>query len=162
VSTIFVECKKLHPNATIPKYQTDGAAGVDIHAVTLDMFASAGVDGVFRDNMGAVAIVLQPGAVAKVPTGLAFAIPAGFEGQLRPRSSTSAKGLLVHLGTIDSDYRGEVAIQVQNLTSAPVEIKNGDRLAQIVFAEVARATIQPVPELSKTQRGAGGFGSTGG
>jgi hypothetical protein len=78
MSTIFVECKKLHPNATIPKYQTEGSAGVDLHALTLDMAASEGVTGIFQDNVGAVAITLAPGAIVKVPTGLAFAIPAGF------------------------------------------------------------------------------------
>ena len=110
------------------------------------------------------AVVLAPMQRAAVGTGLAMAIGAGFEGQVRPRSGTALKqGLTVvnAPGTIDSDYRGEVAVLLVNLGQEPVTIEPGQRIAQLVIAPVVRAEFQEADELSSTDRGAGGFGSTG-
>ncbi|KPF77514.1 deoxyuridine 5'-triphosphate nucleotidohydrolase [alpha proteobacterium AAP81b] len=130
----------------LPVYATEGAAGMDVVAA---------VD---------APLVLAPGARAAVPTGLAMAIPLGFEVQVRPRSGLAAKhGLTVANapGTIDSDYRGEVKVLLVNLGDAPVTIERGMRIAQLVPAEVTRATLAVVADLDATARGAGGFGSTG-
>jgi dUTP pyrophosphatase len=99
-----------------------------------------------------------------VPTGLAIAIPAGFEGQVRPRSGLAARHGVTCLntpGTIDSDYRGEVKVILVNLGSAPFEVTHGLRIAQLVIAPVSRAEVVEVVELPDTARGGGGFGSTG-
>ena len=99
-----------------------------------------------------------------IGTGIAVAIPPGFEGQIRPRSGLAVKRGVTVLnspGTIDSDYRGEVKVLLINLGSEPFVIKRGDRIAQIVFAPVARAGLQQVDDLDATARGAAGFGSTG-
>ena len=130
----------------LPRYQTDGSAGMDLHAALTHE------------------IVIEPGQRAKVPTGLAFAIPREFEGQVRPRSGLAAKHGITVLntpGTIDSDYRGEVAVVLVNLGNAPVTIKPLDRIAQLVIAPVAHAELVVVDALDDTARGAGGYGSTG-
>jgi dUTP pyrophosphatase len=109
-------------------------------------------------------VTIQPGARALIGTGLAFAIPAGWEGQVRPRSGLAAKhGVTVinSPGTIDSDFRGQVGVVLVNHGQEPFVVKNGERIAQIVFAEYAQATLVDVPELDDTSRGAGGYGSTG-
>ncbi|MEO1114914.1 MAG: dUTP diphosphatase [Pseudomonadota bacterium] len=130
----------------LPAYQSDLAAGLDLIAA---------VD---------TPVQLAPGARALVPTGLAMALPAGFEAQVRPRSGLAAKHGLTVLntpGTIDADYRGEVKVILINLGDAPFEIVRGERIAQMVIAPVLQAVITEVETLSETQRGAGGFGSTG-
>ncbi len=129
----------------LPRYQTDGAAGMDLHAAL------------------AQPLEVPPHGRVKVPTGLCFAIPASFEGQVRPRSGLASRGLTVANapGTIDSDYRGEVVVLLVNLGDAPVTIAPLDRIAQLVFAPVARAELVLVPTLDPTARGAGGIGSTG-
>ena len=130
----------------LPRYQSDGAAGMDLHAAL------------------AAPLVVPPLGRVKVPTGLMFAIPRSFEGQVRPRSGLAARAGLTVLnapGTIDSDYRGEVQVLMVNLSDAPVTIAPLDRVAQIVFAPVARAELILVAELEPTERGAGGLGSTG-
>jgi dUTP pyrophosphatase len=137
---------KLRPGALAPRYMSAGAAGLDL--------ASA-ADG---------PIELLPGARAAVPTGLAFEIPHGFEGQVRPRSGLARKfgiGLPNAPGTIDSDYRGEVMVLMVNLGAEPYVVQPGDRVAQLVIAPVVQAEIEEVAELSDTARGAGGFGHTG-
>ena len=134
----------------LPQYETKGAAGADLRA-----------------NFGAVGyaeVTLEPGARALVPTGLKFAIPAGFEVQIRPRSGLALKhgiSLLNSPGTIDSDYRGEVGIIIANLGEEPFVIQHGDRIAQMVIAPVLQAVFVEVDSLDQTERGAGGFGSTG-
>ncbi|BBF94238.1 deoxyuridine 5'-triphosphate nucleotidohydrolase [Blastochloris tepida] len=132
----------------LPAYATEGAAGLDLlAAVPLD-----------------APLTLQPGARIAVPTGLEMAIPPGFEGQVRPRSGLALKHGVTVLnapGTIDSDYRGEVAVILVNLGAAPFTIARGDRIAQLVVAAVTQARLVPVDELPATVRGAGGFGSTG-
>jgi dUTP pyrophosphatase len=130
----------------LPRYQTDGAAGMDLHAA-LD-----------HD------VVIEKGARAKIPTGLAFGIPPHFEAQVRPRSGLAAKHGVTVLntpGTIDSDYRGEVQVVLINLGEAAVTIAPLDRIAQLVVVPVARAELTLVTELDDTTRGSGGYGSTG-
>ena len=97
----------------------------------------------------------------KVPTGVFAAIPYGYEGQIRPRSSISAQGVLTHFGTIDSDYRGEIIVQLQNLSGIPMVIHDGDRIAQLVIQGTTNVKVKKVKELDETERGNGGFGSTG-
>ena len=142
-----VRLKRVGPvEVPLPRYQTPGSAGMDLHAALGE------------------AIVLQPRARAKVPTGLSVAIPHGFEGQIRPRSGLAAKhGVTVvnTPGTVDSDYRGEVIVVLINLGTEPVTIAPLDRIAQIVFARHEIATLVEVSELDDTTRGAGGYGSTG-
>ena len=129
----------------LPGYATDGAAGMDV--------------------LSAEDVSLAPGARHAVATGLALAIPAGFEVQVRPRSGLALKhGITVPNtpGTIDSDYRGELKVILINHGSDPFEVRRGDRIAQLVLAPVTRAVWQTVKELDETARGEGGFGSTGG
>jgi len=141
-----VRFKKLRPNALTPRYMSDGAAGMDL--------ASAADE----------PIELAPGARAAVPTGLAFEIPPGFEGQVRPRSGL-ARNFGVTIvnapGTIDSDYRGEVTVLLVNLGENPHIIRPGDRIAQLIIAPVISAELEETAELDDTERGAGGFGHTG-
>lgn len=134
----------LEPGATMPQYQTDGAAGMDLHA--------------FLKNGD---MVVTAGATAIVPTGVKMAIPEGFEGQVRPRSGASSRGFVAVFGTIDCDYRGEIGIIFHNASNEPRVIRSGDRLAQLVIVPVWRASLQKVDVLSSTNRGEKGFGSTG-
>lgn len=129
----------------LPAYATAGAAGMDV--------------------LAAEDVTIAPGARHAVTTGLAVAIPEGFEIQVRPRSGLALKhGISVPNtpGTIDSDYRGELKVILINLGSDPFEVRRGDRVAQLVLAPVTRAMWLTVDELDETVRGAGGFGSTGG
>lgn len=131
-----------------PRQQTAGAAGVDL-------LAALGPD---------EAVSLAPGQRTLVPTGLALAIPAGYEGQVRPRSGLAAKHGVTVLnapGTIDADYRGEVKVILVNLGDAAFEIRRGERIAQLVVAPVTEVNFELRETLDATQRGAGGFGSTG-
>lgn len=136
----------------LPKYETAGAVGMDLRICLPNRDP---VDGEAWDTFH-----LNAGSTFRLPTGFAFAIPEGFEGQVRPRSSISARGLHVALGTIDSDYTGQVCVIV-TAGRSDVELKNGERIAQLVIAPVARAELVEVDTLSETARGAGGFGSTG-
>ena len=129
----------------LPRYMTPGSAGMDLLA---DIEAD---------------VVLRPGGRQLVATGIAVAIPSGFEGQVRPRSGLALRHGLTLLnspGTIDADYRGEVQVLLANLGSEPVRIRRGDRIAQLVIAPVARAIWHETDALLSTDRGAGGFGST--
>ena len=130
----------------LPSYATAGSAGCDLRAAVAE------------------SLTLLPGGRTLVPTGLALAIPPGYEGQVRMRSGLALdKGLslLNGPGTIDSDYRGEVRLILANLGSEPVTITRGDRIAQLVIAPVARARFEPTEELPPSSRQSGGFGSTG-
>jgi dUTP pyrophosphatase len=141
-----VRVKRVRPQAELPRYQTPGAAGMDLHAC---------VDEV---------VTILPGSRAMVGTGLAFAIPNGWEGQIRPRSGLAAKHGVTVIntpGTIDSDFRGEVGVVLVNHGDETFIVNNGERIAQIVFAEHGRATLVDATELDETERGAGGYGSTG-
>lgn len=130
----------------LPQYQSAGASGFDVRAQMVE------------------ALELKPGARAMIPTGLSFEIPLGFEIQARPRSGLAAKQGLTVLntpGTIDADYRGEVKIILINLGSDSVLIQDQERVAQLVIAPVYQAQFEVTSDLSSTERGAGGFGSTG-
>ncbi|MEL7129203.1 MAG: dUTP diphosphatase [Pseudomonadota bacterium] len=132
----------------LPAYETPGSAGMDLRAA------------VPADDP----LVLDPGARAMVPTGLSFAIPLGYEVQIRPRSGLAAKHGLTCLntpGTIDSDYRGEVKVILVNLGDAAFTVQRGERIAQMVVAPVTQAKWAKVDTLDETDRGLGGFGSTG-
>ena len=130
----------------LPRYQTSGSAGMDLRAAVESTQ------------------VIDPGLRMAIPTGLKIAIPGGHEAQIRPRSGLAIKkGLTVvnAPGTIDSDYRGEVGVLLINLGQEPVEITRGMRIAQLVIAPVIQVQLESVASLDETQRGAGGFGSTG-
>ncbi len=130
----------------LPHYQTEHSAGVDLYAA---------VEG---------ETVIERGAWKLVPTGVAVAIPEGYEGQVRPRSGLALKhgiGLLNSPGTIDADYRGEIGIILFNFSDKPFIIQRGDRIAQLVFARLEKARFVEAETLSETGRGAGGFGHTG-
>ena len=132
----------------LPAYQTGEAAGLDLMAAVPE----------------GEPLSLAPGQYALVPTGLAIALPAGHEAQVRPRSGLAAKygvTVLNSPGTIDADYRGEIKVILINHGAVPFVIKRGERIAQMVIAPVVQAALVPVAELSATDRGAGGFGSTG-
>jgi dUTP pyrophosphatase len=132
----------------LPAYATPGSAGLDL-AAALDPSAP---------------VTLKPGERALIPTGFAIALPTGHEAQVRPRSGLALKAgvtLLNSPGTIDSDYRGEIKVIIVNLGQVPVTIHRGERIAQLVIAPVARAAWREVTTLEDTDRGSGGFGSTG-
>jgi len=133
-------------DVALPTYKSEGASGMDL---------CAAVPG---------PVVILPGEVALVPTGLFISVPPGYEAQVRPRSGLAVKegiGVLNAPGTIDSDYRGEVCIILINLGKAPFTVTRGMRIAQMVISKVERAELEVVPELDDTERGAGGFGHTG-
>ena len=144
----------------VPSYATAGAAGFDLCArVDYDEvreFHSCGRDGVGKDY-----VWVHPENTIAIPCGFAFEVPEGYELQVRPRSGLSRKGVYVAVGTIDSDYRGEVAVIVTNFTGETLRINRGDRIAQGIIAPVVRASFDEVYVLSETARGANGFGSTG-
>jgi dUTP pyrophosphatase len=132
----------------LPAYQTAHAAGLDLLAAVPDD----------------APVVLAPGRHAMVPTGLSIALPEGYEAQVRPRSGLAAKHGVTVLnspGTIDADYRGEVCVLLINHGPAPFTIRRGERVAQMVIAAVVRADLAVAASLTTTQRGSGGFGSTG-
>ena len=132
----------------MPAYQSAHAAGLDLLAAVPE----------------GAPMVLAPGKYALVPTGLTIALPPGYEAQVRPRSGLAAKHGITVLnspGTVDADYRGEVGVLLINHGDAPFPIRRGERIAQMVIAAVVTADLIPVAALSATDRGAGGFGSTG-
>lgn len=137
-----LKIKKLHNDAVMPSYATDGSAGFDLSALE--------------------EVLIYAGQTLIVKTGLSFAIPKGYEMQIRPRSGITVKTKLrVALGTIDSDYRGEVGIIVDNIGDDLKRIGKGERIAQAVISPINQATFEQVTELDDTERGSGGFGSTG-
>ncbi len=143
---LHIRVKKLHGAAQMPVYMTAGASGMDVHAC-LD-----------------TPVVLGSLERVLVPTGLAFALPDGLEIQVRPRSGLAAKHGITVLnspGTVDADYRGELKVCLVNLSKEAFTIQPGERIAQIVCAQVTRVHLQETNELDATQRGSGGFGHTG-
>ncbi|PLY01509.1 MAG: dUTP diphosphatase [Desulfuromonas sp.] len=141
-----IKVLKLHPEARIPEYMTVHAAGMDVCALI------------------ETPVILQPGERCLIPTGLAFAIPEGYEVQVRPRSGLAIKhgiSMVNSPGTIDADYRGEIRIILINHGREPFTVNSGDRIAQLVVAPVAQASLVEVKELDDTERGGGGFGHTG-
>lgn len=146
MKSITIKVKRLHSKAMLPAYMSPHAAGMDLYACS---------DG---------EIVVKPGCRTIVPTGIALAIPVGYEGQVRPRS-----GLALHHGvtlvnapgTIDADYRGELGVIIINHGHDNFVVSPGDRIAQLVIAPVQQAVLEPVEELDATDRNEGGFGHTG-
>ena len=143
---VSVAFRRVSPDVTIPRYQTDHASGMDLAAHVEE------------------SIEIAAGEVAVIPTGLILAIPAGYEGQVRPRSGLARKHRIAVLnapGTIDADYRGEVEVILMNFGRERFTVRRGDRIAQLVIAQVARAELAEAPSLPDTRRGSGGFGHTG-
>lgn len=143
-----IHFKKLEHAADLPlpSYESEHAAGMDIRAAVADP------------------VVLQPGERKLIPTGFKMALPAGYEAQIRPRSGLAYREGITMLntpGTIDADYRGEVKVLAVNHGENPFTIKHGDRIAQMVIAPVRQFEPKEVDELPETERGSGGFGSTG-
>jgi dUTP pyrophosphatase len=145
---VAVAIARCHPEAVLPQRMTEHAAGYDLAACL-------GEGGTLE---------LPPRGRARVPTGLRIAIPAGYEGQVRPRSGLAAKHGVTVLnapGTIDADYRGELAVLLVNLGEEPFRIAHGDRIAQLVIAPVIDVALELADDVAPTPRGEGGFGSTG-
>ena len=138
--------KRLSKNVELPKYETNGSSGMDLSAnIPTD-------------------IKIEPGKTSIIPTGISLSIPKNFEIQIRPRSGLAAKNQISVLntpGTIDSDYRGEIKVILINLGNKSFTIENKKRIAQMVLCPIVKAKIKEVKSLEKTDRGAGGFGSTG-
>ena len=141
-----IQIKKLSNEVLTPKYETSGSSGMDIAAY------------IKQD------ITIEPGEKALIPTGFSLSIPLGYEVQIRPRSGLAAKKGITILntpGTIDSDYRGEIKVILINLSKDGFSVKNGERIAQMVVCPIEQVSVEEVKELSETDRGTSGFGSTG-
>ncbi len=148
--TVKVDIRQLPhgEGLALPAYQSADAAGLDLLAAVPEH----------------APMILAPGQYAMIPTGLVIALPSGYEAQVRPRSGLAAKHGVTVLnspGTIDADYRGEINVLLINHGGAPFTIRRGERIAQMVIAAVVQAKLRPVASLSETERGSGGFGSTG-
>lgn len=131
----------------LPKYMTEHAAGMDLYAAVTEE------------------VIMKPGDTKLVPTGMSIEVPVGYEAQIRPRSGLAIKhsiGIMNSPGTIDADYRGEVCIILSNFGHQDFVVKRGERIAQMIIAPVAKVEVVQVKDLSETERGAGGFGHTGG
>lgn len=142
----MVEVKIVTKNGEVPKYETTGSAGMDLRAMIDDP------------------IVLEPGQRMLVPTGLFIELPLGYEAQVRARSGLAIKHgitLINAIGTVDSDYRGEIKVPLVNLGQESFKINNGERIAQMVITKYEQVNWIVVSELSETERGTGGFGHTG-
>ncbi len=138
--------RMISKSGVMPTYATEGASGMDLRAYTEEP------------------IILQPMERMLVPTGIYVEIPQGYEGQVRARSGLAIKngiGLVNSIGTIDSDYRGELRVPLINFGSEPFEIQNGDRIAQLVIAKYEKVEVELTEALNDTDRGEGGFGHTG-
>ena len=150
MSAVKVDIRQLPhgEGLALPAYQSAHAAGLDL------------LSAVPEDTP----MILAPGKFALIPTGLTIALPPGFEAQVRPRSGLAAKHGVTVLnapGTVDADYRGEVGVLLINHSDTPFPIRRGERIAQMVIAQVIQAELVPVTSLTATERGSGGFGSTG-
>jgi len=143
---IYIKHLRKNLPFSMPQYMTEGASGMDLYASLEEE------------------VTLEPGERKLISTGIAVAIPEGFEGQVRPRSGLAIKngiGLVNGPGTIDSDYRGEIGVLMINFGEEAFIIRNGERIAQMVISQVFRATLEEVDDLPATQRQGGGFGHTG-
>jgi dUTP pyrophosphatase len=147
IMNLKVEVKRINSSdLPMPKYMTEGSVGMDLYAAV-------------KEN-----IIIKPGEIVLIPTGLAMKIPSGYEGQIRPRSGLALKNGITVLntpGTIDNDYRGEIKIILINYGKDEFTVKRGDRIAQIVFCPVVKANLEIVSNLDVTERGGEGFGHTG-
>lgn len=142
----MINIKVKSESGALPEYETPGSAGVDLRAHIKEP------------------VTLQPGKRALIATGFKMEIPAGYEGQIRARSGLAIRhgiALVNGVGTIDSDYRGEIKVALINLGEEDFVVKNGDRIAQMVFSSYERAAFEISDELSETERSIGGFGHTG-
>ena len=138
--------KRLSDNVVLPKYETEGSSGLDLAAH-------------INEN-----VEIKPGSTAIIPTGIAVSIPKNFDIQIRPRSGLAAKNQISVLntpGTIDADYRGELKVILINLGAKSFLVENGTRIAQMVLCPIVKADLKEVKTLGDTERGSGGFGSTG-
>ena len=143
---IKILIKRLSKEVSLPKYETSGSSGMDLAA-----------------NINSK-VNIDPGKTAVIPTGLAVSIPKGYEVQIRPRSGLAAKKKITVLntpGTIDADYRGEIEVILINLSKDSFEVEKGLRIAQMVVCPIVQAQLKEVDDLKQTERGEGGFGSTG-
>lgn len=135
-----------HKDLPLPSYETDGSAGMDLRAAVKEE------------------VILKPGEIRLIPTGLRVSVPRGYEAQIRPRSGLALKhgiGMVNSPGTIDSDYRGEIGLVMINWGARPFSIRRGDRIAQMLITRVFRAIFVEVDDLESTERGEGGFGHSG-
>lgn len=137
----MIYIQKLNDAATFPTVATEGSVGLDLHSIYQSIIA--------------------PGECATISTGIAAKLPHGYEGQVRGRSGLAARGILCHVGTIDTDYTGEIKAILFNLSGAPFEILRGDRIAQLVVSPIMPPVFTPVLMLPETSRGSNGFGSSG-
>ena len=148
MNKISVQVKRLknNPDLPLPSYESEGASGMDIRAAVEDT------------------VLLSPGEIKLIPTGLAISMPSGYEAQIRPRSGLALKhgvGMVNSPGTIDSDYRGEIGIILINWGRKPFPIKRGDRIAQMIVAKTWPVELVEMEDLDDTVRGRGGFGHSG-
>jgi len=146
VDPVPVRIKRLSPQAVLPEYHSAHAAGMDLHAALQD------------------AVTIEVGEIVKIPCGFAMSLPDGYEAQIRPRSGLATRhGLSIPNapGTVDSDYRGPVVVALINLGKTSFVIEPKMRIAQMIVAPVVRAALEEVDELDESERGSGGFGSTG-
>jgi dUTP pyrophosphatase len=143
---VQVQFKRLSASATVPSYQSEHAAGMDLHAAIEE------------------SITIEVGAISMIPLGFAIALPDHFEAQVRPRSGIASKfGVTLPNapGTIDADYRGECCVPLINHGNKPFTVEPNMRIAQMIISPVVQASFEIVEELDETERGSGGFGSTG-
>jgi dUTP pyrophosphatase len=145
---IVIKIKRLKSgnDLPLPDYETEGASGMDLRAAVTEP------------------VLMEPGEIKLIPTGMAVSIPRGYEGQIRPRSGLALKhgvGLINSPGTIDSDYRGEIAVIMINWGHKTFTIRRGDRIAQMIICKTHRADLVEVDDLDPTRRGDGGFGHSG-
>ena len=143
---VMIKVKIISDSGIYPEYETEGSAGMDIRA--------------YIDEP----VIIKPGERKLIPTGLRIQLPAGYEAQIRARSGLAIRNgitLINAIGTIDSDYRGEIKVGLVNLSDEDHVIENGDRIAQMVIAEYKRAVLELAEDLEETERGSGGFGHTG-
>ncbi len=145
VDILIKRCRDNH-DIPLPEYQTDGSSGMDLRAD-------------IKED-----VILNPGEIMHIPTGIILSIPSGYEGQIRPRSGLALShgiGMVNSPGTIDSDYRGEIGVILINWGRRPFKIKRGDRIAQLIITRVCKANIIETETIDTTERGTGGFGHTG-
>ena len=143
---VMIKVKIISDSGIYPEYETEGSAGMDIRAHIDEP------------------VIIKPGERKLIPTGLRIQLPAGYEAQIRARSGLAIRNgitLINAIGTIDSDYRGEIKVGLVNLSDEDHVIENGDRIAQMVISEYKRAVLEPAEDLEETERGSGGFGHTG-
>lgn len=155
-----------HSNNPLPQYATEGSAAMDLRVSFSDVFEDMKTYGtvIFSERDGKKVLTIYPGSRALLPTGLHFEIPVGYQISARPRSGLAFKSgidLTNSVGLIDSDYRGEVMVGIINRGNEPVDITDGDRVCQILLEKVNKIEWELTDTLSETDRGVGGFGSTG-